>query len=89
MFWEENERTGYRHVSVEYDDRVLMAVTAHREAGEWSTQVIPMGFSFSYNEVQTFSFIFSVLPGVMDFLCTDTLNADEVQNYLDSIGGNV
>ncbi len=89
MFWDENESTGYRHISVEYNDRVLMVVTAHRISGEWMTQVVPMGFSFNKDEVQTFSEMFSVLPGLMEFLCTESLTIDEMQNFLDSIEGNV
>jgi hypothetical protein len=66
-----------------------MAVTAHRTSNEWMAQVIPMGFSFKHDEVQAFSDMFSVLPGLMEFLCTDSLNADEVQIFLDSLVGGV
>lgn len=89
MFWDENESTGYRHISVEHNDRVLMVVTAHRISGEWMTQVVPMGFSFKQDEVQTFSEMFAVLPCLMEFLCTESLTIDEMQNFLDSIEGNV
>lgn len=89
MFWDENESTGYRHISVEHNDRVLMAVTSYKTSGEWLSQVIPMGFSFKQDEVQAFSAMFAVLPGLMEFLCTDALTVDEMQNFLDSIQGNV
>jgi hypothetical protein len=82
MFWDQNESTGYRHVDVQYNDRILMAVTAHRTSGEWKSLVIPMGFSFEQNEVQAFSDMFSVLPNLMGFMCTDALTVEEMQNYL-------
>lgn len=82
MFWDENESTGYRHVSVEYKDRVLMAVTAHNVSGTWGAHVIPMGFSFAQDEVQAFSDMFSVLPGLMEFMCTESLTFEEMQEYL-------
>ncbi len=82
MFWDENERTGYRHVSVEYNDRILMAVTACRSSNEWQSQVIPMGFSFQHNEIQAFSELFSVLPGLMTFLSAPSLTFEEVEQYL-------
>jgi len=85
MFWNENESTGYRHVSVEYNDRILMAVTAHNVSNAWQAQVVPMGFSFQQNEVQAFSDMFSVLPKLMQFLCTENLSIEEVQKFLDSI----
>lgn len=82
MFWDENESTGYRHVSVEYNDRVLMAVTAHNVSGTWSAQVIPMGFSFSQNEIQAFSDMFLVLPGLMEFMCKENLTIEQIQEFL-------
>lgn len=82
MFWDENESTGYRHVSVEYNDRVLMAVTSYKVMGVWGAQVIPMGFSFKQDEVQAFSDMFSVLPKLMEFLCTDSLTFEEMQEFL-------
>lgn len=89
MFWDENESTGYRHISVEQNDRVLMVVTSHKIDGEWMTQIIPMGFSFNHDDVKMLSDIFSVLDGLMNFLCTDSLTADEMQNFLDSLELNV
>ena len=82
MFWDQNEITGYRHVSVEYNDRVLMAVTSHNVSGTWSAQVIPMGFSFNHSEIQAFSDLFSVLPGLMEFLCQESLTVEEIQEFL-------
>lgn len=82
MFWDQNEITGYRHVSVEYNGRVLMAVTAHNVSGKWDAQVIPMGFSFKHNEIQAFSDMFSVLPGLMDFLCQESVTVEEIQEFL-------
>lgn len=82
MFWDQNESTGYRHISVEYKDRILMAVTAYKTFGEWDTQVIPMGFTFKQDEIQAFSDLFAVLPKLMDFLKTDSITIEEMQNYL-------
>ena len=82
LFWNENESTGYRHVSVEYNDRVLMAVTSHNVSGSWAAQVIPMGFSFKQDEVQAFSDMFTVLPELMDFMCTESLTFEEMQEFL-------
>lgn len=82
MFWDQNESTGYRHVSVVYEDRKLMAVTAHKTLGEWKSLVVPMGFSFELSEVQAFSDMFSVLPELMKFMCSETLTVQEMQDYL-------
>lgn len=82
MFWDQNEGTGYRHVSVEYNDRVLLSVTAHNVSGAWQAQVIPMGFSFNLDEIQAFSDMFSVLPGLMEFLCKESMTVEEIQEYL-------
>ena len=82
MFWYENESTGYRHVSVQYEDRILMAVTAHNVSGKWNAQVIPMGFSFSQDEVVAFSGLFSVLPALMEFMCSEQLTFEEMQDFL-------
>ncbi|AQW88590.1 hypothetical protein pEaSNUABM50_00063 [Erwinia phage pEa_SNUABM_50] len=82
MFWDENESTGYRHVSVEYNGRVLMAVTAHNVSKVWSSRIIPMGFSFELDEVEAFSGLFEVLPSLMKFMCTESLSSEEMQNFL-------
>lgn len=82
MFWEENEQTGYRHVSVEYGERVIMAVVSHRIEGVWNSSVIPMGFSFTQSEISSFAKLFSVLPELMAFLCTNEIKIEEIQLFL-------
>lgn len=82
MFWDANESTGYRHVSVEYNDRVLMAVTSYKTLNVWQSKVIPMGFSFSIGEIEVFAKMFSVLPDLLKFMCADSITFEEMQEFL-------
>lgn len=82
MFWEENEQGGYRHVLVEYSDRVLMVVVSHRTDGVWRSSVVPMGFTFNQSEIESFARMFAVLPELMAFLCTDEIKIEEIQHFL-------
>lgn len=82
MFWNENEKTGYRHISVEYNNRVLMSIASYNVSGVWESKVIPMGFSFNQDEIQEFSNMFTVLPELMKFLCKEELTFEEINDYL-------
>lgn len=82
IFWEENEKAGYRHISVEHNERVLITVVSHRTDGVWNSTAVPMGFSFTKDEIIIFTEIISVLPNLMTFLCTDEISTDEIQQYL-------
>lgn len=82
MFWSINESTGYRHIDVIYNGRIIMAVVSHRTSSVWTASVIPMGFSFTLDEIQGFSDAFTVLPVLMEFLQTDEISEQEMQNYL-------
>lgn len=88
LFWDTNESTGYRHVSIEYNNRTLMAVTAHNVSGTWTSRVIPMGFSFELDEVQAVSRVFESLPSLMTFMCSTNLSVEDIQNFLLTIQQN-
>ena len=89
MFWDDNERSGYRHISVEYNERVLLAVVSHRTDGVWKSSVVPMGFNFFHDEVQQFANMFSVLPEFMKFLIKDELSFEDIQTYILTIQDKV
>lgn len=82
MFWEDNEQGGYRHISLEYDDRVLLVIVSHRTDGVWDSSVVPMGFNFNRDEVSKFASAFSVLPELMEFLVKDVIKFEEIQAFI-------
>lgn len=85
MFWDQNDSTGFRHISVEYNERCLMAITAHMHNSIWESKVIPMGFTFSKLEIEEFSKMFLDLPKIMDKLCSDKLTHEEITNFISSL----
>lgn len=55
IIWDENERTGKRHVDlINTDNGVkLIAIISHRNKAEWEARIIPMGYSFSDDDVRS------------------------------------
>lgn len=86
VVWDEAERTGFRNVTVSYNGKNVMAVLSHFQSGSWSSSIVPMGYSYSTEEVQEFIELFKVLPALMKLLETDSvLTADEVQVFIDNL----
>lgn len=82
MFWDMNESTGLRHITLEHDGRVLFVVSSHRTGTEWNASALPMGYKMYMNEVLEFSAAFRVLPELMARLEEPDLSLQEIQDYL-------
>lgn len=76
IHWDENERTGYRHVSVSIDGVNHFAVAAHHFDSVWTAKAYPMGYSYDSDAVQDLVDFMLVLPKVMKFLEQDTVLTD-------------
>lgn len=84
ILWDDNESTGYRHIGVSLDGVNMMSVLAHKQNNQWSSTVVPMGYSYDSNTVHHFIGFFKVLPNLMKFLETDSvLTAASVQQFID------
>lgn len=66
--WDENERTGYRHVAVCYNGNNILSIVANKTLGEWGTQVIPMGYSYKMDDIEFLAKLYKKLPYLMLFM---------------------
>lgn len=83
VHWDENESTGYRHVTVSYKGNNVMSVLAHYQNNSWQGSIVPMGYSYNSHEVQEFIEFFNVLPNLIKYLETDSvLTADMVNDFI-------
>lgn len=82
LFWDMNEQTGYRHITLENNGDVLFVVAANKYDNKWTASAVPMGFRMSIEQAVEFSGAFKVLPDLMTFLERDEISVDEIQNYL-------
>lgn len=51
IFWEQNELVGFRQVKVRDAYRTIAVINANLNNNVWSSAFVPMGFSFSTNEM--------------------------------------
>lgn len=83
MNWQENERTGYRQVGVSYNGNNIMSIIANRTLGEWSSQVVPMGYSYKKDEVEFLAELFKKLPYLMLFMERSTgMTFQEMNDFI-------
>lgn len=86
VLWDQNESSGYRNIQVEYKGNTIVSVVANKTLGEWTCQVVPMGYSYRLDEVEFLANLYSQMQFIMNFLCTDTeLTHDDVINLLDNL----
>lgn len=85
MFWEMNEKTGLRHLTLEHDGRVLFVVAANLHTNGWKASTLPMGYKMTYEEVLEFSSTFEVLPELMKFLERPDITLADVQEYISNL----
>ncbi|WPK19663.1 hypothetical protein [Salmonella phage SD-1_S14] len=73
VLWDQNEQSGFRSIHVEYKGNTVVAIIANKTLGNWTAQVVPMGYSY------TSDFIINVLEG------NDTLSHADVINFLGNL----
>lgn len=87
MFWDMNESTGLRHVTIENDGRVLFVVTANREGTTWTSSLIPMGFKMYLDEVYSYTPVLTKFTDLMEKLEKPDLTLEEIQEFLLTMNG--
>lgn len=86
LHWDDNERTGFRKISVLYNSNNVLNIIANKTLGTWKTQVIPMGFTYTKEEIQFLAELYKTIPFIMNFLEQDSvLIHDEVLDFLENI----
>ncbi|WNV47198.1 hypothetical protein ENKO_089 [Klebsiella phage fENko-Kae01] len=82
--WAENEKTGYRHVSVMNGSVKIFACISNKTMGKWESKVVPMGYTYSKFEVQELAELFSDLDDLMQYLERDEETTHD--NILEFLG---
>lgn len=83
MFWEQNQSTGQRIISIQYNSKIIFHVSSTNFSDKyWTSRVVPAGYSFSLTETIICGKVFEVLPGIMELLQKKDLTLEELQKYL-------
>lgn len=88
VHWADNEATGYRHVGVFNGAVKIFACISNETMGEWKSSLIPMGYSYSKNEVHALAELFSRINELMKYLEIDDMSHDDIVNYLRVLNDN-
>lgn len=85
--WDENESTGYRHVGVISEGQKIFVVASHLTDGEWTCKVIPMGYSYTKNEMSDLAYLFNgFMRELMNFLeRNEEITHDDILKFLGHI----
>lgn len=87
VLWAENEREGYRHVGVMSEGVKIFVVASHLTYGRWTCKVIPMGYSYTKDEMSDLGYLFNgFMQELMDFLERDEeISHDDILELLGNI----
>lgn len=84
--WETNEASGFRRVGIAYKGNNIMSVIANKVLGEWTSQVVPMGYSYSLEDVEVIAALYPKLPYLMQFIERDVdLSHQDMLDFLTNI----
>lgn len=84
VLWAENESTGYRHVGVISEGVKIFVVASHLTDGYWTCKVIPMGYSYTKDEMSDLAYLFNgFMRELMDYLERDEeITHDDILDFL-------
>lgn len=86
LHWDENEKTGFRKISVLYKSNNVLNIIANKTNNQWMTQVVPMGYSYTKDEVEFLAELYKIIVPIMDFLEQDIVIVhSDVLDFLESI----
>lgn len=86
LHWDDNERTGYRQISVLHNDRQIISIIANKTLGVWGSQIVPMGYSYNKEQVQILSTLYKNVEYIMNFIEQDSvLTHDAVLEFLENL----
>ncbi|EHU8781195.1 hypothetical protein N0S44_000429 [Escherichia coli] len=86
VLWEQNEQSGFRSIHVEYKGNTVVAIIANKTLGKWTAQVVPMGYSYTSDEVQFLAELYRQVPFIINVLeGNDTLSHEDVIDFLGNL----
>ncbi|UYL05345.1 hypothetical protein DIDNDMLP_00360 [Klebsiella phage KP13-7] len=86
LHWDNNEKTGFRQISVTYEGKQIISIISNKTLGIWGSRIVPLGFSYNKDEVQMLSTLYKNIECIMNFLEQDiVLNQDAVLDFLENI----
>ncbi|EMR6008452.1 hypothetical protein WJW27_005290 [Escherichia coli] len=86
VLWEQNEQAGFRSIHVEYKGNTVVAIIANKTLGKWTAQVVPMGYSYTSDEVEFLADLYRQMPFIINVLeQSDTLTHEDVINFLGNL----
>ena len=86
LHWEQNENSGYRNVQVLYKGNNILSIVANKTLGTWTTQAVPMGYSYQLDEINFLAELYKHIPYVMNYLISDDkLTHEDIVNFLENI----
>ncbi|MFS8319799.1 hypothetical protein ACMG5I_02615 [Escherichia coli] len=86
VLWEQNEQAGFRSIHVEYKCNTVVAIIANKTLGKWTAQVVPMGYSYTSDEVEFLADLYRQMPFIINVLeQSDTLTHEDVINFLGNL----
>lgn len=86
LHWDESERQGYRHVTVEMNGNNVLYVVSHRTDGKWCSVIIPAGFKQTAQDVVVLKNFYNKVDILMKYLESDiTINSIDMHNFIGTI----
>lgn len=83
--WAENESTGYRHIGIMSEGNKIFAITSHKVDGVWTSNVVPMGYSYRKDEISNLVELFNTtVIELMTFIERDEeISYDCIMEFLE------
>jgi hypothetical protein len=86
VLWDQNEESGFRSIHVEYKGNTVVAIIANKTLGNWTAQVVPMGYSYTSDEVAFLADLYSQVPFIINVLeRSDKLSHEDVINFIENL----
>lgn len=86
LLWEQNEDAGFRSIHAVFQGNTVVAFIANKTQGSWTAQVVPMGYSYTRDDVEFLASLYSQAQFIINILeQEERLDHADVLTFLDNL----